>query len=117
MTSGTIRSPARNFSLMNFKVTGVPVEGRASRSQRLPESLFKINIYKKIALKITVDKFVPVNRLILKLSPDSLIVIHGGNTQELDELNKLKRSIIMDHVYIVCNEVLKDCDNLEESKS
>lgn len=52
------------------------------------------------------SNIVPENWFGLELSPDSLNILQGGSTQELDKLKKLKWSIIVDHVQIVFNKVL-----------
>lgn len=54
----------------------------------------------------------PVKRLLLVLSPDGLNILQGSYTHELDKLDKLQRSVLMNRIHIICNQMLQDLYNL-----
>ena len=55
----------------------------------------------------------PVIGSSFELSPESLNTLKSGNTQQLDELNKLQRGIFMDLGHIEGHQVVQSLNNLE----
>lgn len=51
-----------------------------------------------------------------ELSPEGLNTLKSGNTQQLDELNKLQRCIFVDLGHIEGHQVVQNLNNLSENK-
>lgn len=107
--------PPTNFSLMNFRVTGVPIAGIASRIQYLKKWKVHFSTVPVFFDDIYFPKIiweVPESWLDLELMPDGPNGFKAGHTHELDKLNKLQWGIVMDLSHIVFNQMVQNLHNL-----